>query len=280
MFILILGCSITTAVAIDLLDGKIYTPHDVERVVGFYPLGVLLDDYEFRKEIAGEYYFRLAAGIDHAVRTAGVRTFLFTSPAHGSGTTSVVRNLTEKLQDLKLRVRTVTATGSDELVVSRGDVPLRSDHLLQSRNKTDEILSSPPAPLAPVHDPLKTPEEPTGVASNPVVRTLHQAGELCDVVLIDANPLPISAKTEYLVRLADATVLVVKSGTTTKQELERSARLLERLDAAGVAVILNQMNHDRADRAQKVEFSRYEQSLPMRHPSTRRTGKRRRSRSF
>ncbi len=259
-----LSCAIGVPVGIDLLDGRIYTPQDVERVIGFHPLGVLLDEYEFRKEISGEYYFRLAAGIDHAVRNAGVRTFLFTSAAHGSGTTTVVRMLTEELRRLNLRVRTITATGTDELVVSQSEVSLRPDHLLQSRRKTDEIQSSPLTPLVAIHG-IPGAEGSEEGAPNPVVRTLHQAGERCDVVLIDANPLPISAKTEYLARLADATVLVVKSGTTTKQELDRAARLLERLDVAGVAVILNKMSQDRADRALKIEFNRYEQSIPIRH---------------
>ena len=261
-------CAVATSVGIDLLDSRIYTPQDVEKVIGFHPLGVLLDDHEFRKEISGEYYFRLAAGVDHAVRSAGVRTFLFTSPAHGSGTTTVVRKLTEQLRGLNLRVRTITATGTDELVVSLSDVPFRIDHLLQSRNKTDEIRSSPPTPLVAIHDSPRTSEGPEEAAWNPVVRTLHQASERCDVVLIDANPLPISAKTEYLARLADATVLVVKSGATTKHELDRAARLLERLDVAGVAVILNKMSQDRADRALKVEFYRYEQTLPKRYSTS------------
>ena len=81
------------------------------------------------------------------------------------------------------------------------------------------------------------------------------------MVLIDAKPLPISAQTEYLARLADATVLVVQSGATTKQELERAARLLERLEVAGVAVVLNKISLERADRAMKTEFNRYEHSL-------------------
>lgn len=267
LFLTSLSCAVGTPVGIDLLDGRIYTPQDVERVIGFHPLGVLLDDYEFRKEITSEYYFRLAAGIDHAVRNAGARTFLFTSPAHRSGTTTVVKNLTEKLCGLNLRVRTITATGSDELIVSRSDVSLRPDHLLQSRSKTDEIQSTPLAPLAPIRDPSGAAEHSDETLSNPVVRTLDQAGERCDVVLIDANPLPISAKTEYLARLADATVLVLESGMTTKQELVRAARLLERLDAAGVAVILNKMTLGRADRELKREFNRYEQSLPIRYSS-------------
>ena len=60
--------------------------------------------------------------------------------------------------------------------------------------------------------------------------------------------------------MVDATVLVVMSSMTTKQELERAARLLERLEVAGVAVILNKISVERADRAMKKEFRSYEQS--------------------
>jgi Mrp family chromosome partitioning ATPase len=73
-------------------------------------------------------------------------------------------------------------------------------------------------------------------------------------VLIDSNPMPISANTEYLARLVDATVLVVKAGTTTRQELHRAARLLERLEVAGVAVVLNKIRLGRADRDLKREL--------------------------
>jgi succinoglycan biosynthesis transport protein ExoP len=256
-----LACAIGVPVVIDLLDGRIYTPQDIENVVGFHPLGVLVDEDEFRQEISGEYYFRLAAGVDYAVRNSGVRTFLFTSPAHGSGTTAVVRKLNEELRGFNLRTRTITASGTDKLEISREDVLLCSDHLLESRNRTDEIQSSPLTPLVAFFDYQGKPKGREGTAASTVVQTLHQAGDLCDVVLIDASPLPISAHTEYLARLVDATVLVVKSGMTTKQELERAARLLERLEVAGVAVILNKISLDRADRALKREFRGYEQSL-------------------
>jgi Mrp family chromosome partitioning ATPase len=103
-----------------------------------------------------------------------------------------------------------------------------------------------------------------GPTLNPVARALHRVGEQYDVILIDANPLPISAHTEYLARVSDATVLVVKSSATTKQELDRAARLLERLDVAGVAVVLNKISLDRADRAMKKELKRYEQSFRQR----------------
>ena len=96
------------------------------------------------------------------------------------------------------------------------------------------------------------------------MRGLQHVGELCDVILIDASPLPISAHTEYLARVSDVTILVVKSGSTTKQEVDRAARLLERLNVAGVAVVLNQISVKRADRAMKKELRSYEQSYRQR----------------
>ncbi len=255
-----LTCAIATPVGIDQLDSRIYTPLDIERVIGFHPLGVLVDDDEFLQEISDEYYFRLAAGVDHAVRNSGVHTFLFTSPTHGGGTTSVVGRLNEELRCLNLRTLTITASGSGDLDFSRSDVPSRSSRLLERRNKTDEIQSSPLTPLV-IYDFVGDAKRREQSAPDQVVRTLNQARELCDVVLIDAKPLPISAQTEYLARLADATVLVVPAGATNKQELERAARLLERLEVPGVAVILNKISLDRADDAMKKEFSRYEQSL-------------------
>ena len=93
---------------------------------------------------------------------------------------------------------------------------------------------------------------------------LHHSSEHYDVILIDASPLPISAHTEYLARVSDVTVLVVKSSATTKQELDRAARLLERLDVAGVAVVLNKISVERADRALKKELQRYEESFRQR----------------
>jgi capsular polysaccharide biosynthesis protein len=260
LILMSLTCAIAAPIGIDLLDGRIYTPQDVEKVVGFHPLGILLDNDEFRKEISGEYYFRLAAGIDHAVRNSGVKTFLFTSPAHGSGTSTVVKRLSEELRGLNLRTRTITASESEEFEVFHRDTPSRSDLLLQRLNKNDEIKPSSPTPIVAIYDHPDSRNRQEATTSNPVLRSLNQAVEQCDVVLIDANPLPISSTTEYLARMVDATVLVVMSSMTTKQELERAARLLERLEVAGVAVILNKISVERADRAMKKEFRSYEQS--------------------
>jgi hypothetical protein len=68
-----------------------------------------------------------------------------------------------------------------------------------------------------------------------------------DVLLLDCQPIFISADTEYLARMADATLLVVESGMVLKHDLLRAAHLLERLPVPSVAVVLNQLSLDRAD---------------------------------
>jgi len=267
-------CATSTPVGIDLLDSRIYTPRDVETVVGFHPLGILLDDDQFSQEISGEYYLRLAAGIDNAVRNSGARTFLITSPAHGSGTSTIVGKLSEKLRSLDLKTLTIVASAVGDSEIPRDGVDSRSELLPQRRLKNEEMQTTAIAPLT-VHEYAGFGRGPRAHAPNPAVRTLHHAREQYDVVLIDADPLPISATTEYLARITDATVLVVKASTTTKQELDRAARLLDRLEVAGVAVILNKISRERADRDLKSEFHRFDQSLRRRGSSGKKENARR-----
>jgi succinoglycan biosynthesis transport protein ExoP len=256
--LLMISLTIATAVPVgmDFLDHRIYTPRDIEQVVGFHPIGVLVDEDRFPGEVAGEYYFRLAAGIDHAVRSSGARIFLFTSAAHGAGTSTVVRKLSEQLRLLNLRTRTMTTAASGEMdLLSSDDSPLPQNKW----NRPDDVLQSPPAPIAynhPRHQLERDVPPP-----NWVEQTLNRAAMDYDVVLIDAQPMPVSAQTEYLARLADATVLIVKARGTTRQDLECTARVLERLEVAGVAVILNKIGVDRADGALKKALRSYEKSF-------------------
>jgi len=259
-----LGCATAVPVGIDRFDNRLYTSQDVERVVGFHPLSVLLDDGEFSQELVDEYYLRLAAAIDHAVRNSGARTFLFTSTAHGSGTSTIVRRLSDKLRRLNLRTKTIIQSERPGLDVLRSNAHLPSELVLKGKINPNELRTSP---FKTAHGDTGYRPESGAPALESVMSAMHHAGEQWDVVLIDAVPLPISAYTEYLARGVDATVLVVSFSRTTKQELERAARLLERLEVNGVAVILNKMSLGRADRTLKGEFRKYEQSLKRRRSS-------------
>jgi polysaccharide biosynthesis transport protein len=255
-----LVCGISAPIAIDLLDSRIYTASDVEHVVGFHPLGILLKDEDFGSELTAEYYFRLAAGIDHAVRTAGARTFIFTSLTQHSGTSTVVERLSEKLRGLELRTLTIVASDVNDPVIYSDDSHHRSDIVLHSRAKHEENAHTALVSIGESSESSRRWAGQETPAPNPVARAIHQAGKQYDVVLIDANPLLISAHTEYLARISDATVLIAESSAAKKQQLDRAARLLERLNVAGVAVVLNKVGLERADSALRDDLRQYEQT--------------------
>jgi succinoglycan biosynthesis transport protein ExoP len=250
------GCALAVATGIDFFDSRIYLAEDIERVVGFQPIGILLDTDEFSEEAAEDYYFRLAAGIDNAVRNAGARSFLFTSLANGAGTSTIIRRLSEELRGLNLRCRTIRAAGSGGTDSSQRGAFSRSELLLQRWNDNDEVQQAPLAKGAACSRP--GPGMQDDPPANSTEQTLQHESVGFDVVLIDSDPLPVSANTEYLARVVDATVLVIKAGTTTRQELHRAARLLERLEVAGVAVVLNKIRLGRADRGLRRELYSFE----------------------
>lgn len=252
------GCAAGISVGIDFFDNRLYTAEDIERVVGFHPIGILLDTHEFPDEVAEEYFFRLAAGIDNAVRNAGARSFLFTAPAHDAGTSTVIKRLSEELRALNLRTRTIRAAASSGIDGSRRRAFSRPELLLREWNDSDEVQQAPFIKGATsIRPPLRMDGDAPPAKS--AGQALQQASVGYDVVLIDSDPMPTSANTEYLARAVDATVLVVKAGTTTRQELHRAARLLERLQVAGVAVVLNKVQLGRADRDLRRELRGFKQ---------------------
>jgi succinoglycan biosynthesis transport protein ExoP len=252
------GSATAVSVGIDFFDNRIHTAEDVERVVGFHPIGVLLDSNEFSDEVTEEYFFRLAAGIDNAVRNEGARSFLFTAPSRGSGTSTVIKRLSEELRALNLKTRTIRAATSGGIDGLRRRSLSRPEFLLREWNDTDETehatlikaatFNRPPLRMEGDAPPVKSAEQ-----------ALQQASVGYDVVLIDSDPMPTSANTEYLARVVDATVLVIKAGATTRQELHRAARLLERLHVAGIAVVLNKIQLGRTDRSLRKELQAFKQ---------------------
>ena len=62
-----------------------------------------------------------------------------------------------------------------------------------------------------------------------------------DVVLVDGPPILLSADAEILVRITDATLLVVEAEGVNRGEVQRAVHTLERLSASSVGAILNRV---------------------------------------
>jgi succinoglycan biosynthesis transport protein ExoP len=242
---------IAVAVALDFFDPYIHNGTDMETILGFAPIGVLLDDRDITQRVFDECTLRLAAGIDHAKRVSQARTFVVTAVAGNAGTTSIVESMGSTLARLGHKTLTIDASGNTAPVayttLGVNDMEATAEDGAVRTAPTAELQSVTSVKLqasAVLQQALTPQVSPMG---NFVTKTFQKLTAEYDVVLIDTAPLLISAETEYLARAADVTILVAEAGKTSKRKLTRAARLLEKLDVAGVAAVINKVRLLRAE---------------------------------
>ncbi len=248
---------IITAVALDLLDPKIYTASDVEAVLGFAPIGMLFDDREVTQTVFDEYALRLAAGVDHAARRSGARTFVLTGVNSGAGTTAIVESLGSMLAKLGRKTLAIDPSGKlDPLAfVTMGTDLLKRPVHLPDRGIDDPNLATELQRVKLGPEPVQARVSTMGGF---VLESFQSISSEYDIVLIDAAPILLSAETEYLARMADVTVLVAEAGKTKKAWLNRAARLLERLGVAGAAAVVNKVHPSRAEEPLKHDLREFD----------------------
>lgn len=220
------------ALIAEAVDPRVYTSGDVRRVVGFAPIGVLLNTTEFGPEVQKEYFLRLASGLDQAYRRAGARTFVFPSMGRTS-TRDLVHLVGSELAASGLHVLVVNVLSPNETPAA--DQRARPE-LLGLNSGSTELATE-------FNEPFRVVALPPSEISD----VLRRSRTYYNTILVAADPLFTSAYTEHYTRIADGTVLIVDSGRTTKEELARAARLLERLKIKGIAIVLTGVTEKRAD---------------------------------
>ncbi len=214
------------AVVAGLMDPKVYSGGDVERVLGFLPIAVMPAASEVSSRVLEEYTLRLAAGLQSAFRVSGAQSFVFAAASSTIETGEFVRSIERVLAGLGFKALALEGTG-----------------LLRAETRTTSqrgVASFRTGAL------VKTIE---GNRQGHAMEELERLKQSYDLILIDAPPLLHSAETEYLVRCADATILIAESGVTLKAELFRSATLLQQLNVAGVGAVLQELHLQDADEA-------------------------------
>ena len=253
--------AVGTVVLIDFFDPRIHTALDIEHIVGFPPIGSLFHDQDVSMQIFDEGTLRLAGGIDQADRTAGARTVLLTSVNAGAGTTSIVENLGSTLAKLGRKTLTIDASGVTTPVAYLTFNLEQSAHRAaggaQVKKQEVELRSTSAIaqPFLPKLTPLK----------NLMDQAFKDLTMDFDLVLIDATPILISAETEYLARFADVTILIAEASNTTRAQLIRAARLLERLQIPGMAVIINKIAYRRVNRGTREDVNAFESRMVKRN---------------
>jgi succinoglycan biosynthesis transport protein ExoP len=245
--------SVVTAVAMDLVDQRILSASEVRRVIGFPPVGMVIEWDMGTRAFAEEHFRRLINGIQRGIAAQGAKTIVFTPLAHSRtpgflvtdiGRSLVARGMKTVILDANPLRDEELASGSPAEILALGDVSRSRIQFGDSRvAATIEIIS----PKEISHLPTVT---RMGAA-------LEELSKEYDVILIDAPPLRLSADAEFLASIGDMTLAVVEAGDATRRDLDEGASLLSRIGASSVGVIMSQVRLKHADAAMKRDFKRF-----------------------
>jgi polysaccharide biosynthesis transport protein len=228
----------------DLLDRRVHTVNDAQRVMGIAPAGWQIERGDHASQIFGdEQLRRMAAALLRSQQARGQRVFGFSGCKPGAGTTSLVLELGQTLRTLGYRVVVVEANGysSDARYTSAGPGLAQ---VLRGEAEAAEVMVPETATL-PARVAASGPGRTGRVAIERLDRLeqalRHWAAD-ADFVLVDLPPLLASADAELLVRTVGQVLLVVQAGAVTQGEVRRASRLLQAIDPEAVGLVVNRIS--------------------------------------
>lgn len=201
-------------------------------------------------------YQTLAALIGHTSGNTPPKTLLITSAVPDEGKTTIATNLAICLAqtgkkvllidtDLKAdRIRRIfqqdASPGLTDFWIDE-EKPL-DDFLYRAsfiRSTSVENLSILPVGGADVESPEKF------LSSERMGQFIQRLKEVYDIILFDSAPLLVAADTMILTTHVDATLLVIKSGTTKRQIALEATEILHQIHAEISGVVLNAVGNPR-----------------------------------
>lgn len=241
-----LGAGVASTVVRDLLDRRIHTVNDAERVMGIPALGWMVERAEVATQLFGEDLMRrMASGLLREKETQGTRVFAFSSVKPGAGASEMVLSLGQ----------TLTALGYPTLVVEanafKPDPRMRPPGDAARGPGLAQVLLDQAAPMDCVLPATRDLPARVWLGDTGGARHLDRIdrmgeigtfwGEPFSFILVDIPPLLLSADAEILARSLQHTILVVEAGAVSAGELRRAARQLEKIEPAAVGVVVNRV---------------------------------------
>lgn len=249
ILLLVLGVALFAAVAApvgrDLLDQRVHTVNDAERVLGVPSLGWLVERDDAATRMFGEDLLRRIAGsLIREQESNGTRVFAFSAVKPGAGASETVIILGHTLNALGYPTLVIEANAfkPDARLRPAGgkDAPGLAQCLRQEADAS--------ACITPAEGDMPDRIWVGNTGSSRHLDRLDRIGELCKrlgeeyrFILVDIPPLLLSADAEILAHNLDHIILVVEAEGIVVGELRRAGRELEKLEPAAVGVLVNRV---------------------------------------
>ncbi|EGV17685.1 GumC family protein [Thiocapsa marina] len=231
---------LVAAIAVDLFDRRVQTSRQVQSLVGFPPLGSFLEPSRdpAHRALLADQMRRLALALKREHDANGVRRLLVTAARDGCGSTTIVLDLARELTRQGLRTLVIEANlfFTDPRYRATPDRPSLLDILSDDLDPTLAIVPGDEN----LPDRIRTGDSVNEQMSNcsHLPRVLDRLDAQYDMVFIDAAPIRLSADTEYLAGICDATWLVVRARLAQIGEVKGSAARLEKAAPPAVGLIM------------------------------------------
>jgi Mrp family chromosome partitioning ATPase len=235
-----LAAGLIVPIAIDIVDKRIRTVNDAEKLMGIPPAGWQIERKGSAEQLlADEQLRRIASSLMRSRERSNQHVFGFTGVKSGSGTTSLIFDISATLRALGFKVLVVEANGFTRDARYASGRPGLIE-LLRDEVRIAEVF-------APAHDDLP-PRVSIGGSGRVAIERLDRLREAltqwsasADFVLVDLPPLLSSADAELMIPTIGQLILVVHAGVVSRGELGRARRLLQTLDPNAVGFIVNRV---------------------------------------
>jgi capsular exopolysaccharide synthesis family protein len=263
---------ITLAFIADRLDDSIRSKDTVERLTDLPTLGLIPAGLDGEKtndvvglddptSAAAEAYRLLRTSVRFLGLDSPARTILITSPAPSEGKTVTAANLAIAL-----------AQGGEQVLLVGADFRRARVHELFAAPVSPgvtSVLLGEISPESTVYDVEEqrglhlmpsgpVPPHPAELLESQRARDLFaELAETYDRVVVDSPPVLPVTDAQVLSRIADAVLLVVTYGQTSKRGLARAIELLGQVDAPVIGTVLNHVPASEGYGGQTYRYDTY-----------------------
>ncbi len=233
-------------IVIDLLDRRIRTAGQVEKLLGYKPLAALMEldkDNVYAKIIADKKR-RLALALAREHKQSGKPSslILLTSVNHQSGVTALAMDLAMDFKNM------------DEHAVVVEVNPLTPDQRYVSEHTRLGLLDLAFAPELLVSQVVNPSDEhyPVRIAIGVLTgnllcghlrlqAALEKIAQTYPLVILDAAPVLFAADTEFFIGISDISLLLIAAQQTKPAELKRTVQLMERISPHIVSFVVTRL---------------------------------------
>jgi receptor protein-tyrosine kinase len=189
----------------------------------------------------------LRNSLQSSLKDTPKRTILFTSASHEEGVTTLASSFARvesaggqsRVLLVEMNARRPALFWRLGLSVERG-----LSHYFAERNPLSSIVQHDTRlPFDVAHVGEKDPTQFQLHIEESLPRFLEEARTAYDAVIIDAPPVVLAPETPQIARSTDGVVMVVRSGRTRREMVQRAIGMIEQFDGKLLGVVLNRKKY-------------------------------------